>query len=134
MPSLNRNENVTCDNCGTQTTKFILAGHHNKCSAGTLYSTQCPSISTKSQNDLNYHIAMKQSAPKADVTFKCKISYEKFRGFYDLRQHKNTQHGFPINKANDDIDDIFNEVDNTNIKEEFRSNFNISSLTLKLKG
>ena len=70
MPSLNRNEKVTCENCGTQTTKLNLARHKKRCSVGTLY---CPNFSKKSQNDLNYHIAKKHSAPKPDVTFKCKL-------------------------------------------------------------
>ena len=39
MPSLNRYEKVTCENCGTQTTKLNLARHNKSCSAGTLYFT-----------------------------------------------------------------------------------------------
>ena len=92
-PSLNRYEKFTCENCGTQTTKLNLAHHKKSCSAGTLYCTQCPNFSTKSQNDLNYHIAKKHSAPKPDITFKCKLCYQEFPGFYAVRQHKNTQHG-----------------------------------------
>ena len=63
-PSLNRNEKVTCEHRGTQTTKLNPARHKKKCSAGTLYCNQCPNFSTKSRNDLNYHIAKKHSAPK----------------------------------------------------------------------
>ena len=33
-------------------------------------------------------MAKKQSAPKVDVTFKCKLCGEEFRGFYALREHK----------------------------------------------
>ena len=78
MPSLNRYEKVpnkypTSENCGTQQTKVNLARHKKSCSAGTLYYTQCPNFSTKSQNDLNYHMAKKHRAPKPDVTFKCKL-------------------------------------------------------------
>ena len=72
MPSSNRYEKVKCENCGTQITKLNLA-RHKSCPAGTLNSTQCPNFFTKSQNDLNYHIAKKHSAPKLDVTFKCKL-------------------------------------------------------------
>ena len=61
MPSLNRNEKVTCENCGTQTTKLNLARHKKSYSAGTLYCTHCPNFSTKSQSDLNYPIAKKHS-------------------------------------------------------------------------
>ena len=76
MLSLNRYEKVTCENCGTQTTKFILARHKKSCSAGTWYCTQCPTFSTKSQKYLTYHIAKMHSAPKLDVTFECKLCYQ----------------------------------------------------------
>ena len=72
MSSLNRYEKVLCENCGTQIIKLKIARHQKDCSAGTLYSAQYPNFSTKSQNDMNYHIAKKHSAPKPDITFKCK--------------------------------------------------------------
>ena len=90
MPSLTRYEKVTCENRGTQTTKLYLARHKKKCSAGTLFCTQCPNFSTISENDLNYHIAKKHSAPKLDVTFNCNLCYQEFPGFYALRQHRST--------------------------------------------
>ena len=96
MPSFNRNEKVTCENCGTQAAKLNLPRHKKRCSVGTLYCTQCPNFSTKSQDDLNYHFARKHSAPKPDVIFKCKLGYQEFPGFYALRQHRNTQHGMQI--------------------------------------
>ena len=61
MPSLNRNEKVTCENCGVQVTKLNLARHKKRCSAGTLYFTQGPNFSTLSQVDINYHIAKQHS-------------------------------------------------------------------------
>ena len=62
MPSLNRNEKVTCENFGAQITKYHLARHKKRCSAGTLYCSKCPNFSTLSQDDLNYHIAKQHSA------------------------------------------------------------------------
>ena len=73
MPSLNRCEKITCGNCGTQTAKLNLARHKKRCSASTLHCSQCPNLSTNLQNDLNYHIAKKHSAPKPDITFKVKL-------------------------------------------------------------
>ena len=93
MPSLNRYEKVTCENFGTQTLKFRLARYRKSFAIGTLYCTHCPNLSTKSQSDLNYHIAKKHSAPKPDVTFKCKLSFQEFPSFFVLRQPGNTQHG-----------------------------------------
>ena len=122
MPSLYRNEKVTCENCGTQTTKLNLARHKKSCFAGTLYCTQYPNFSTKSQNDLNYHIAKKHSAPKPDVTFKCKLCYQEFPGFYALRQHRNTQHGVHTGSGTKDVDveHIVEDVEDQRLREELR--------------
>ena len=87
MPSLIRKENFTCENCGSQTTRNNNVRHKKSCSAGTFYCTHCPYCSTKSQNDLIYHVAKKHSAPKPDVTFKCKLCFQELPGFYALRKH-----------------------------------------------
>ena len=123
MPSLYRYEKFTCENCGTQTTKLNLARHKKSCSADTLFCTQCPNFSTKSQNVLNYHIAKKHSAPKLDVTFKCKLCYQEFPGFYALRQHRNTQHGRQIGSGTRDVDveHIVGDVEDQRLREELRS-------------
>ena len=123
MPSLNRKEEITCETCGTQTTKPNLARHKKRCSAGKLYCTQCTNFSTKSQKDLNYHIAKKHSAPKPDVTFKCKLYYQEFTGFYALRQHRNTQHGMQIGSGTRDVDveHIVGDVEEHRLRQELRS-------------
>ena len=123
MPSLNRNEKVTCDNCGTQTTKLNLARHKRRCSVGTLHCTQCPKLCTKSQNDLNYHIAKKHSVPKHDITFKCKLCFQEFPGFYALHQHRNTQHGMHIGSRTRDVDveHIVEDNEDHRLREELRS-------------
>ena len=126
MLSLNGNEKVTCENCGTQTTKLNLARQKKRCSAGTWYSTHCPIFSTKSQNDLNYHIAKKHSTPKLDVTFKCELCFQEFPGFYALRQHKNTQHGMQIGSRTKhvDVEHIVAEVEDHSLRKEVRSSHN----------
>ena len=123
MPSLNRYEKVTCESCGTQTTKFNLARNMKSCSAGRLYCSQCPNFFTKSQNDLNYHNAKKHSAPKPDISFKCKVCYADFPGFYALRQHRNTQHGpqMGFGTSNIDVEDIVGDVDDQSLREELES-------------
>ena len=55
MPSLNRNDKVTCANCGLQTTLFNPA-HQKRCSVGQFYFAKCPKFSTGSQADLNFHM------------------------------------------------------------------------------
>ena len=44
MPSLDRHEKVTIENCGTQTTKPNLARQKKSCSAGILYYIQNPEV------------------------------------------------------------------------------------------
>ena len=72
MPFLNRNEKVTCENCGVQITKYHLARLKKSCSAGTLYCSKCPNFSTKSTDDLIYHIAKQHSAAGPSKTSACK--------------------------------------------------------------
>ena len=93
------------------------------CSAGILFCTQCPNFSTKSQEDLNYHNAKKHSAPKPDVTFKCKLCYQEFLGFYALRQHRNTQHDMQngLGVRNVDVKHIVEYVEDHRLKKELRS-------------
>ena len=123
MPSLNRNEKVTCEKCGVQITKYNLARHKKRCSAGTLNCTQCPNFSTLSQDDLSYHIAKQHSAAGPSKTYKCNLCHAKFPGFYALRQHKNTQHGKQIGfeASNIDVEDIVGDVDDQSLREELQS-------------
>ena len=88
MPALDRNVEVTCENCGAQITKLNLARHKKRCSAGNLYCTQCPNFSTKSSDDLNYHLAKQHCGAPPSITCKCKLCHAEFPGFSALRQHK----------------------------------------------
>ena len=96
-----------------------------------MYSRQCPNFSTKSKNEFNYHNAKKHSAPKLDVTFKCKLCYQEFPGFYALRQHKKTQHGMLIGSRtrDGDVEHIVGDVEDQRTKEElrFRQHFLVDS-------
>ena len=123
MPSLIQKEKITGENCGTQTTRNNIVRHKKRCSAATLYCTHCPNFSTKSQSNLNYHIAKKNSAPKSDVTFKCKLCYQDFPGFYALRLHRNTQHGLQIGSGTRDVnlEHIVGDVEDHSLREELRS-------------
>ena len=123
MPSLTRKEKITCKNCGTQTKRNNIVRHRKRFSVGTLYCTQCPNFSTKSQNDPNYHVAKKHSAAKPDITFNCKLCFQEFPGVYTLRQHRNTQHGMQIGSGTRDVDveHILGDVEDHSLKEELRS-------------
>ena len=123
MPSLIRNEKVTCENCGVQITKYNLARHKKSCSAGTLYCTQCPNFPILSQDDLNFHIAKQQSAACPSKTYKCNLCHAESPGFYALRQHKNTQHGkrIGLGASNIDVEEIVGDVDDQSLREELQS-------------
>ena len=68
---------ITCGNCGTQRTKVILARHKKRRSVGTLYYT----LSTKSQADLKYQFAEKNSVPKPAVTSNLNFVIKNFQDF-----------------------------------------------------
>ena len=123
MPSLIWKEKVTCENCGTHVTRNKFVRHKKRCSAGTLYCTQYPNISTLYQDDLNCHIAKKHTVPRFSITYKCKLCHAEFTGFYALRQHKNSQHGTQIGfrASNINVEDKVGDVDDQSLREDLES-------------
>ena len=123
MPSLIRKEKVSCEHYGTQVTRQNLLRHKKRCSAGILYSTQCPNFSTLSQGNLKHHVAKKHSVPRHSITYKCKLCYAEFPGFCALRQHKSTRDGTQISfrASNIDVEDIVGDVDDQSLREELES-------------
>ena len=123
VPPLNRYEKVTCENCGTQTKKPNLASDKKRVSVGIIYCTHFPNFSTKSQNDLNYHIAKKHSGPKPDITFECKHCFQEFPGFYALRQPRNIQHGMQIGSGTRDVvvEHRVGDIEYHRLREKLRS-------------
>ena len=75
------------------------------------------------KDDLKYQIAKMHSAPKPDVTFKCKLCYQEFPGFYALVQHRNTQNGMQIGSGTRDVDveHIVGDFENHRLREELHS-------------
>ena len=72
---------------------------------------------------MNYQTAKKHSAPKPDVTFKCKLCFQEFPGFYASRQHRNTQHGMQVGSGTRDVDveHIVGDVEDHRLRQELRS-------------
>ena len=123
MPALDRNDQFSCENCGTSVTKKNLSRHKSRCSGGTLYCPKCPNFSTKSRDALTYHIAKQHSAAGPSKAYKCNLCYAEFPGFYALRQQKVTQHGTQIGFGADsiDVEDIVEDVDDQSLREELQS-------------
>ena len=69
MLALDRNVNYSSENCGTLVTKKNLSRHKSRCSDGKLYCPKGPNFSTKSRDDLNYHIAKQHSAAGPSKTY-----------------------------------------------------------------
>ena len=133
MSSLNRDDKVTSENCGTPTTRIELPFHKNRCSIGLLSCSQYTNFTTNSQNDLNCHSSKKHSATKPVLTFKCKLYYQTFRGFYAFPTHKNIKNGFLIKTGNVHLDDLINEVDEMILKEELPSSCQIFLVASELE-
>ena len=55
------------------------------------------------------------------IHLNAKLCYEDFPGFFDLWQHKNSQHGCPIRTVSVVPDDIINDDDEEGVKEELQS-------------
>ena len=121
MPSLIRKK-ITCENCGTQTTRNNIVRHKKRCPVGTLFCTHCPYFSTECRSDFNYHIAKKHSAPKSDDTFECKLCYQDFPGFYALRQHRSTQLGMQYGSGTRDVnlEHIVGDFEDHSLRKELR--------------
>ena len=112
-PSLIRKQ-ITCEKFGYQTTRNNILRHRKRSSAGSLFCTPFASFFTTAQDELSYHIAKKHSAPKPVATFKWKLYIQELPGFYDLRQHRNSQHVLPIKTADADPHGFINEIDDAN--------------------
>ena len=122
MPSLNRNEKITCEDCGTQFRKADSSRHKKRCTAGTLYCKQCPNFSTKSKADLNFHIAKKHSSTSQKTIHKCQSCDIVFPSWYALRKHRQQVHGAKVRAEPKDVDvKFFVGDDDDNLKEELES-------------
>ena len=120
MPALNRNVTLTCENCGTSVTKPHISRHKTRCSGGTLYCPKCPNFSTKSRDDLNYHIAKNHATPRVNSTHKCEICFNEFSGFYSLQQHKTNEHGIRMKSPAIDVNNLLEDND-ADLKEELQA-------------
>ena len=93
MPALIRKTKVTCDNCGTQTTRNNIARHNKRCSAGSLICPSCIIFSTETPAEMIHNIAKKHSKTTPSVVHMCKKCNKDVHGFYNLREHKQKEHG-----------------------------------------
>ena len=132
-PCLNRNEKITCENCGTETTKWIIARHKKRCSVVTI---MLQSLSHYLQNvpgrfELPWN-AQKESSVRANNAYKCKTCFDEDFAIWALRKHWWSQHGIGLMRSKLDMDILLENTFVTEIKKNPFFAF-ISSLTLSLK-
>ena len=135
MPALDRNVEVTCENCGTSVTKKQLSRHKSRCSGGTLFCPKCPNFSTKSRDDLNYHIAKKHSAAGPKNNHTCKECSIESPSFYSLRHHKQRYHTAETTSSGEkaDMQGLADAGDDKKAWKKNYSRVDISSLILKYR-
>ena len=131
MLSLNRNEKVYCENCGTQTTGLNLVRHKNRCTSLTRCS--CTNFPTVSGAEMNYYFAKKHSKATARVVYSCKKCDKYFHSFYNLREHKRKEHVSQRSPRaqNVDVAHVMGDVDDNSLKENYWKRAKTSWLTVR---
>ena len=90
---------------------------------GTLFCPNCPNFSTKSKDELNYHLAKKHAPPNVDALNKCKDCGEEFLSYYSWRLHRIEKHGARTQiGAGPDVNmELFGVENDQSLAEELRS-------------
>ena len=123
MPSLNRNENVTCATRVTKTTKPLLAHVKKSLSARTSTCPTCTNFSTKSRAKNNRYNVNKHSKAFTSIVHICKIREKIFNSFYLLRKRKRNEHGAQRGSSAQTVYDtqLIGDVDYDSLKEELET-------------
>ena len=123
MSALDRNVKVACDNCGKAVTKQHLSRHKARCSNEKLYCSKCPNFSTKSRDDLNYHIAKKHSVAGPKNNHTCKECSIDFPSFYSLTHHKQRYHTAETTSTGEKVEmqRLADAGDDNSLEEELQS-------------
>ena len=101
MPALDRNVKYSFETYGSLVTKKNISRHKSRCSDGTLYCPKSPNFSSKSRDDLKYHIAKHHSAAGPSKTYKCNLCHAEFPGFmlYVNTKTLNMEHNLRSERA-----------------------------------
>ena len=123
MPTLERNVNITCGNCGTPVKKLNLSRHKLLCSGWILNSPKGLNFSSKSRDELNYHFAKNYSAAGPKNNHTCKECSIEFPSFYSLRHHKQRYHTAETTSSGEkaDMQSLADAGDDKSLEEELQS-------------
>ena len=95
--SLNNNHKVTSEKCGTETIRNILAR---------------PNFSTRSQADLNFHIARNHSLSQSKNVHNCQLCHQVFAGLFFFRIYKKVFNAQRVSDTkNVDVTQLVGEID-----------------------
>ena len=88
-----------------------------------MYCSNCPNLSTKSRDDLNYHIAKKHSAAGPKNNHTCKECSIEFSSFYSLRHHKKRLRTAESTSSGEkaDMHSLADAGDDKSLEEELQS-------------
>ena len=119
MPSLDRNQQITCNYCGKKVKKVNLSRHKKSCASGTKSCPQCPKFFCKTQTYMDHHTAAKHAIPSVIAKTKCNICEEEYPNFYSLQRHKKSVHGTTsrIQNVNVNLDAFMGDYDDQALRQ-----------------
>ena len=120
MPSLDRNQQTTCNYCGQKVKKVNLSRPKKSCASGTKSCPQCPNFFCKTQTEMDHHTATKHAIPSMIAKTKCDICEEEYPSFYSLQRHKKSVHGATsrIQNVNVNLDAFMGDYDDQALRLE----------------
>ena len=119
MPSLDRNQQTTCNYCGKKVKKVNLSRHKKSCTSGTKSCPQCPNFFCKTQTEMDHHTATKHAIPSM-IAKTCSFCEEEYPSFYSLQRHKKSVHGTTsrIQNVNVNLDAFMGDYDDQALRQE----------------
>ena len=120
MPSLDRNQQTTCNYCGENVKKVNLSRHKKSCASGTKSYQQCPNFFCETQTEMDHHTATKHATPSMIAKTKCNICEEKYPSFYLLQRLKKSVHGATsrIENVNVNLNAVMGVCDDQVLRQE----------------
>ena len=120
MPSLDRNQQTSCNYCRKKVKKVNLSRHKKSCASGTKSCPQCPNFFCKTRTEMGHHTAIKHAIPSMIAKTKCKICEDEYPSFYSLQKYKKSVHGTTssIENVNVNLDTFLGDYDDKALRQE----------------
>ena len=127
MPSLDRNQQRTCNYCGKKVKKENLSRHKKSWASRTKSCPHCPNFFGRTQTEMDHHTATKHEKPSMIAKTKCNICKEEYPSFYSLQRHKKLVHGTTsrVQNVNVNLDAFMGYYDDQALHQELTASQNI---------